>query len=295
MVDLMMWLVIAAMLLATALQSIGYYQKNANVYLMKAEVDVVASRVMAASADQGRIDPALIDSIVAEENAARPNDSIIISWGEGGASAATASPAADFGFERASVVTAATPVKSYFLKATTTAVQDADVVYFLDDSANYSTGVHLIEKDALGAGTGAPTGVAVNNNCYVGQWKVTYIDAFNFTKSTPYSVNCESESTAIKQYFNYNGSQYLPSRVDNFSMRWEKDLVVPATTNYTFTGKGDDYVKVYLDGVQVLSVTYLEGNKTATVSIPAGTHKLKVEMTEGVSTGNIDFKYAPTP
>lgn len=298
MVDLMMWLVIAALLLATALQSIGYYQKNANVYRMKTEVDVVASRVMAATSDRGTIDAALIDAVVAEENAARPNDDIIVSWGEGGVSASTAAPSSsgnEYGFELASAVTATAPSTAYFIKATNTAVKDSDVVYFLDDTASYSAGVHLIKKDALGAGTSAPEKtIPASGTCYVGQWKVSYIAAYNFTSNTPYTTRCEN-GDGIRYMWNLEGPQQLPAgTVDNYSVRWEKEITVTESKDYVFTARGDDYVKVYLDGVQVLYTVWSDSSgKTATVNIPAGTHKLKVEMTDGVSTGHITFNYAP--
>ena len=296
MVDLMMWLVIAALLLATALQSIGFYQKSANVYLMKQEADVVASRVMASISDRGYVDAYTVDAVVAEENAARPNDGITVSWGDSGAVASAAeAPETDTGFQLASAVTAAPDASAYFIKVTHEAVKDSDVVYFLEDAANYSSGVHLIEKNELGSGTGAPEGKAVNNQCFNGQWKVSYFDSYNFATSTPYSVTCEN-GDAIKQIYVLGGSKYLPSRVDNFSIRWEKDIVIPKTGDYTFTAKGDDYVRVYIDGVQVMHTVWSDSNgKSATVNIPEGNHKLKVEMTDGVSTGNIEFKYAPAP
>jgi hypothetical protein len=53
MVDLMMWLVIAALLLAAALQGIGYYQKAAYFYDMQTEVDGVAANAHAAASMNG--------------------------------------------------------------------------------------------------------------------------------------------------------------------------------------------------------------------------------------------------
>lgn len=295
MVDLMMWLVIAALLLATALQSIGYYQKNANVYLMKQEADVVASRVMAETSDRGSIDSLVIDKVIAEENAARPNDNITVSWGESGAVASsTAAPVNNYGFELASAVTATPDLSSYFIKVTHTAVKDTDVVYFLDDTTSNNAGVNMVKKDSLGAGTGAPEGKPVNGACYAGQWKVSYFDSYNFATSTPHSVNCENGSdTSFKAIFNTGGTKYQPERVDNFSLRYEREITIPATGDYTFTTKGDDYISVFIDGVRIQNTVWNENVETVTVKLTQGTHKLKLEMTDGVSTGNLEFSFVP--
>lgn len=55
MVDLMMWLVIAALLLATAIQSIGYYQKASWAYQAQNDVNHAQSWVAARIANEGSI------------------------------------------------------------------------------------------------------------------------------------------------------------------------------------------------------------------------------------------------
>jgi len=57
MVDLMMWLVIAALLLAAALQGIGYYQKAAFLHQMESDASGAATVITAyASQNSGNID-----------------------------------------------------------------------------------------------------------------------------------------------------------------------------------------------------------------------------------------------
>lgn len=293
MVDLMMWLVIAALLLATAIQSIGYYQKNANVYLMKNEADVVSSRIMASISDRGVIDPQIIDSIVAEENAARPKDNIVVSWGESGnvtASASSNPSTTDTGFELASAVTATTPATAYFIKVTNKDVKDSDVVYFLEDTTTYSAGVHLIKKDALGAGTGAPEGNAINGTCFTGQWRASYYDNFNY-ENKPVVDRCENGDSFAYSWADSAPLPGVPS--DYFSVRWQKSITVPATGDYVFTARGDDYMHVYIDDVRIMDVPYTANSVSKTHRLTEGTHKLRVEMADGVRGATAHFSFAP--
>jgi Tfp pilus assembly protein PilE len=292
MVDLMMWLVIAALLLATALQSIGYYQKSAHMYQMKAEADVVASRVMASLSDRGTIDGTVIDAVVAEENAARNTDSIEVSWGAVNATAAPA-PQEDYGFSLASAVTATSSSQAYYLKVTDESVKDADVVYFLEDTASHSAGVNVLAKDALGADAGPPAGAAIAGKCYTGQWKTSYFNAFAFGGSLV-AEECANGGASFNHQFG-DGKPHPAVPADYFSVRWEKDINITKSGNYTFTARGDDQVWVYLDGVQIINAVYTDGTKSVTVNVPAGTHKLKVEMNDGVRNAYTQFSYAPTP
>ena len=292
MVDLMMWLVIAALLLATALQSIGYYQKSAHMYQMKAEADVVASRVMASLSDRGTIDGSVIDAVVAEENAARSTDSIEVSWGAVNSTAASA-PQEDYGMELASAVTATSASQAYFLKVTDESVKDADVVYFLEDTASHSAGVNVLAKNALGANSGPPEGASIAGKCYYGQWKATYYASYNF-ESAAVVDECKNSGTSFNhQWADGKPHPALPS--DYFSVRWERDINVSTTGKYTFTARGDDHVHVYLDNVKIMTVLYTDGLKSTTVNVPAGSHKIKVEMSDGVRGAYTQFSYAPAP
>ena len=292
MVDLMMWLVIAALLLAAAIQSIGFYQKSAHLYQMKTEADVVASRVMASLSDRGTIDGAVIDAVVAEENAARNKDGIEVSWGAINSTAAPA-PQEDYGFSLASVVTAtSSSSQAYYLKVTNDAVKDSDVVYFLEDTASHNAGVSVLAKGALGPDAGPPAGAAVAGKCYTGQWKTSYYASYGF--QSPLVVEeCENMANSFNRQFG-DGQPHPQLPSDNFSVRWEKEFTSQGG-NYTFTARGDDHVAVFLDNTRIMTVQYVESTKSVTVNVPAGTHKLKVEMSDGVRNAYTTFSYAPSP
>lgn len=150
MVDLMMWLVIAAMLLAAAIQGIGYYQKAAYLYQTNAVVEVTAGKVSAAAAIDGTVvTQEIIDRIVAEENAATPNDQITLTAGKIASYASGSAGAEDYGFERASVSAATTGGQSQYIKAVHDAVADRESVYFFQATASYKAGVNVVDEGAI--------------------------------------------------------------------------------------------------------------------------------------------------
>lgn len=148
-VDLMMWLVIAALMLAAAIQSIGYYQKAAYLYQMNTEAEVVAGKVnAAASIDGSSVDLTLIKKIVDEENLAHPDSPMKLTYGSVSAYAAPAPSSVDnvYGFERSSATTETTTGSQVnYLKATHTSVPDREVVFLFNATSNYKAGVNVID------------------------------------------------------------------------------------------------------------------------------------------------------
>lgn len=158
MVDLMMWLVIAALILAAAIQGIGFYQKAAYLYDMETEVNGVAANAhAAASTNGGYLSDDLLTTVVAESNAAHPNDQIVITFGQVQAYASGTAADNGYGMSLMSSVTAVTGTPgSYFLKAANPLVGDKYAVYFFDPTSTFQTGVSTVDKsklDAAAAGT----------------------------------------------------------------------------------------------------------------------------------------------
>lgn len=145
-VDLMMWLVIAALMIAAAIQSIGYYQKAAYLYQMNTEAEVVAGKVnAAASIDGSSVDLTLIKKIVDEENLAHPDSPMKLSYGSVSAYAAPSLGDTNYGFERSAAVTEVTPTSVNYIKAIHNAVSDREVVFLFNATANYKAGVNVID------------------------------------------------------------------------------------------------------------------------------------------------------
>lgn len=125
MVDLMMWLVIAALLLAAAIQGIGYYQKAAYLYQIQSDLEGVGTYTtgIAANNNNGVIDEALADKGVTEAN------------------------------KTAGVVTTAELAadgKTPYLRGVHPGVSDKDVLYLFDSCNNtYKIGVNVVAKGSV--------------------------------------------------------------------------------------------------------------------------------------------------
>ncbi len=81
---------------------------------------------------------------------------------------------------------------------------------------------------------------------------------------------------------------------DNFSVRYEGNFTFPVGTDYMFTTRGDDVVRIYVDDVLVLNnngVWY--ENHAASAYVAAGTHKVRVEYIEYSGWANIKVDWAP--
>jgi hypothetical protein len=138
MVDLMMWLVIAAMLLATALQGISYYQKAAYIYQMQSDLSGAGSMVVSASSIRdGKIDKASADSAMTE-----------VKW------------SADVSH----TVELASSGTIPYLRATHPSITDRDAIYLFKSCGEFKAGVNIVPKggnpalEACGVTPGGGTG-----------------------------------------------------------------------------------------------------------------------------------------
>jgi len=120
MVDLMMWLVIAALLLAAALQAIGYYQKAAYIYEMESDLSGAGSLVVSSSSmREGLIDKPTADAAM-----------LTAKWSAGVA---------------ASVEVETTGTIPY-LRATHPGVTDRDAIYLFQSCGDFQAGVNIVPK-----------------------------------------------------------------------------------------------------------------------------------------------------
>jgi Tfp pilus assembly protein PilE len=124
MVDLMMWLVIAALLLAAAIQGIGYYQKNAYLYQMKSDAVHAAETVTAKVANtDGKF---TADNVAAGLDDTKKTADVTITAESGASDAA-----------------------GYVLRSTHPNVDDKDVVFLSKQRGSYAPGVHVVPKGTV--------------------------------------------------------------------------------------------------------------------------------------------------
>jgi hypothetical protein len=123
MVDLMMWLVIAALLLATAIQGISYYQKAAYLYQMQSDLDGAGARVMASAtmSETGKIDKETAKESTADSKWSKDIYHVVEVAGDG----------------------------LPYLRASHPVVDHKDAVYLFKDCGTLRVGVNLIPKSGV--------------------------------------------------------------------------------------------------------------------------------------------------
>lgn len=120
MVDLMMWLAIVALLLAAAIQGIGYYQKAAILYQMQSDADHAGTASMKVMTDSGVLDVNTVQRGVTESEWSTDVDYLV-------------EPAPDS--------------KSMpYIRTTHPTIADKDVLYIFEECADYKIGVNVVPK-----------------------------------------------------------------------------------------------------------------------------------------------------
>ncbi len=84
------------------------------------------------------------------------------------------------------------------------------------------------------------------------------------------------------------------SAFDNVSIRWTGDFYFP-TGVYVFTARSDDGIRVYVDGVLVISDWSTHSAKDYAVAWPLtqGLHTVKVEYFQGGGDAELEFRWSP--
>lgn len=122
-VDLMMWLVIAALLLATAIQSIGYYQKAAILYQMTSDADGAGDMTMRSMTNTGVLNTETL---------------------EAGTSDAKWSKDVSYTIEQPTSIT-----RKPYIRASHPSVNDKDVIYLFENCGDdYRIGTNVIPKNS---------------------------------------------------------------------------------------------------------------------------------------------------
>lgn len=161
MADLMMWLVIAALIIAAALQALGTFQKGAYIYQMKNDLRGAVSLANTNGSYTGNIEEPQVAQAVASSN---KSEGITMTWGVALDPTAIASGHQDTPYalggsniSRVSFATSALPASvssiiregrsSYILIAHHDKVPDISVVYFFNDVSPYYTGTAVIADE----------------------------------------------------------------------------------------------------------------------------------------------------
>ncbi len=131
---------------------------------------------------------------------------------------------------------------------------------------------------------------ATTTACTTGQFRAEY-----FVNT---SLTAPATRTACESSINYDwgtgGPAGLP--VDAFSVRWTGRFSF-AAGSYTFTARADDGIRIFVDGVAVISAWVVQAPTmyTATQTLTAGEHEVKVEYFENYAGAVAQVSWAPTP
>lgn len=85
--------------------------------------------------------------------------------------------------------------------------------------------------------------------------------------------------------------------LDNFSVVYEGFIKIEQNSSYTFYLTSDDWAQLYIDGTTVInepssSARHPTTTKTGTIYLPAGYHKIRVEMREYLGTSILFLEWS---
>ena len=85
--------------------------------------------------------------------------------------------------------------------------------------------------------------------------------------------------------------------VDNFSVRWTRQLSFPITQPYRFVLRSDDGVRLWIDGVLIIDAWHMATGTpfTRDVNLTAGWHAFRIEYYEGSGDAYVQFRIENVP
>lgn len=123
-------------------------------------------------------------------------------------------------------------------------------------------------------------------------WTAKYYANTSFS-GTPKATVCDA---AVNEDYGAGDPAGVALPRDNFGVRWTMSRDFGSGGPFTFSAAAQDGVRVYLDGVRKID---LWSNVSATrakrvrVTIPKGTHTIRVDFAAVTGRANVKFTYAP--
>ncbi|MFE3722959.1 PA14 domain-containing protein [Streptomyces cyaneofuscatus] len=161
---------------------------------------------------------------------------------------------------------------------------------FTDSTAGTTT--HLYEVRAVDKAGNTSAGTAdvsvTGNPLFLRQ----YFATTSFT-GTPKRTDTD---TAINENWGTKSPGVSGVGKDNFGVRWSMKRDFGSGGPFTFTASGQDGIRVYLDGTRKIDL-WKNGAATATktvnLTIPKGTHTLRIDYANWTGTAAVTFAYTP--
>lgn len=136
----------------------------------------------------------------------------------------------------------------------------------------------------------APASAAVT--CASPVFKRTFYANTTFS-GTPKGTDCDA---AIDQNWGARAPGYKGMPANDFGVRWAVSRDFGSGGPFTFSASARDGVRVYLDGVRKVDLwknVSTPASKTVNVTIPAGTHSLRVDYVNWTGAADVRFSYTP--
>ncbi|MFD0396365.1 PA14 domain-containing protein [Streptomyces nogalater] len=112
---------------------------------------------------------------------------------------------------------------------------------------------------------------------------------------TPKRTDCD---TAVNENWRTGSPGISGIGADNFGVRWQITRDFGSGGPFTFTASGQDGIRVYLDGTRKIDL-WKNGSgtvsRTVNVTIPRGTHTLRVDYVNWTGAAAVNFAYTPAP
>jgi hypothetical protein len=129
--------------------------------------------------------------------------------------------------------------------------------------------------------------VSYATSCPAGQYRAEYYP--NRTLTAPAStVWCEAAPLA--RWMGSGGPTGTGVGVDDFSARWTGGFGFPGGSE-TFTATHNNGMRMWLDGVPVFDRWTITGTASATRSVTAGSHAVRIEFWEGTGEATADLRW----
>ncbi|WP_327258381.1 MULTISPECIES: fibronectin type III domain-containing protein [unclassified Streptomyces] len=145
---------------------------------------------------------------------------------------------------------------------------------------------------ATGVATLAASTAHAATPCASGVWTAKYYANTSFS-GTPKKTTCD---TAINENYGTGDPAGVALPRDNFGVRWTVSRDFGSGGPFTFSAAAQDGIRVYLDGVRKIdlwsNVSATRG-KSVRVTIPKGTHTIRVDFAAFTGRANVKFTYAP--
>ncbi|MEV7519712.1 PA14 domain-containing protein [Streptomyces sp. NPDC091371] len=138
---------------------------------------------------------------------------------------------------------------------------------------------------------GASSAAAATVNCPSPQFTRVFFPDATFT-GTPVRTDCD---TAVDENWG-TGAPAAGVPADNFGVRWTLARDFGSGGPFTLTATGQDGIRVYLDGVRQIDLwknVSADQTQSVNVTIPPGTHTLRVNVANWTGAANVKFGYAP--